>query len=437
MVIWTCDICAIAMSTNDQSSHLAGNRHSTRVQQIRATTGASGVKKKAGLDPTHLKGPAESSNTSGGIGQLSSMSIPTTSHKKKSRSSSSGTRPLEAITRNSGTLRSKTRGRGTQTIDEPDSVQKGHIASPAQSVPATALPTIEFTDEEIAKPLDFVTSYGYSYVLVWECKPCSRWMPLSSKAAHLVCATHIERLSQLYTISSPVVAQEQHKNRANAPKRNIGALQAPNLMMNSPGSSPLVSQQGSGAGTQSGTQQASRTSKRKLPKPQRNPDTPQSSTPQSKAHKTKATSSHRGLTSSWTCPQCKTVLAIHQKATHHCVRLRPSTKAPTIGPLDRFFCSFPSFCYDAHEPPAVSFRKLLRGLIRWHDWDGSDPATWEDYRKEVSKRYQAALTSEFNLWFGTEDKIECWHALCRALRIQLLPLTCKACRLVSSHILRG
>jgi hypothetical protein len=417
------------MQSKDQSSHLAGKRHATRSQQNRAVARESRVKERSGLSPTRSSRPAESSNISAGTGQLSSLSTPTTSHKQNSRSSPSGAGSSEAITHNSGTFRSKTREHGTQTNDEP---------SLAQSVPATALPAFEFTDEKIAKPLDFVTAYGYSYVLVWECKPCSRWMPLSSKAAHLICATHIERLLQLYTISSSVVAQEQYSNGAEAPMFRIGAPQALNLRMNSPGSSPLVSQQGNGAGTQSGTQQASRTSKRKSAKPQRNPDTPQSSTPQPRAHKTRATSSNTGSTSesatrSWTCPQCRAVLAIHQKAAHHCMRPRPSTQAPSIGPLDRFFRSFPSFPYDAYKSPDVSFSELLSGLRTWHTWDHKSPNTWKLYLQQVKEEYQESLTHEFNLYFGTEDDIESWHALCRAVRIQPPPLTCEDCRSVSSQ----
>jgi hypothetical protein len=429
------------MRTEYQSSHLAGKRHMTRTQQIRRVTGESRGKEMVGLDLTNSDGPVESSNTSGGTGQLSSTSTPATRNKQNSRSTPPGPGSSGETTHNPGIVRSKTRERGTQTSNGPVAVPASHTASRAQSFLTIALPAFEFTAEEIAKPMDFVTAYGCFYVLVWECKPCNRWMPLSSKPAHLVCASHVERVLQSFTVSPSVVTQEQNSPGGQASTCDVGELQASNLMMNSSRSSPLASQQVNSAGTQSGVhQQASRTSKPKSTKLQRNSHKPQSFTPQMGAHKTATASSKTGSISEsaarfWTCPHCRTVLAMHQKAAHHCVRPGPSTQAPTIGPLDRFFHSFPSYPYDACKSPDVSFSRLLSGLSKWHTWDHKNPNTWELYRKQVKEEYQTALTHEFNLYFGTEDDIVSWHALCRAVRVQPPPLTCEDCQSVSSQTL--
>lgn len=106
----------------------------------------------------------------------------------------------------------------------------------------------------------------------------------------------------------------------------------------------------------------------------------------------------------------------------------------SISPLDVFFSCFRGYQYDPSIPPAESFRSLRRGLRRWNDWDGNVPDTWKEYEKDVITRYQAALTKEFNLWFGTEDDIDSWHSLCRAIGIGPLPTTCHECREVSNNI---
>lgn len=138
---------------------------------------------------------------------------------------------------------------------------------------------------------------------------------------------------------------------------------------------------------------------------------------------------------SWVCPQCRNELVASQKAAHKCFHLGHSivkTKATEYGAIDRFFRSFPSFPYDAQKSPDVSFGQLMTGLRRWNTWDKKNPATRKLYRRQVMEDYQSALTYEFNLWFGTRDNIESWHALCRAVRIQPLPPSCEDCREVSS-----
>jgi len=133
-----------------------------------------------------------------------------------------------------------------------------------------------------------------------------------------------------------------------------------------------------------------------------------------------------------TCPDCRTVLIGDNETTHSCLYPQ-STPAPSTGPLDSFFRSFSGYQYDPSIPPAESFRSFRRGLKRWSDWDGYSPDTWKEYKEDVYTRYQAALTKEFNLWFGTEDDIMPWHSLCRAIAIHPLPPTCELCREVGNR----
>jgi hypothetical protein len=130
---------------------------------------------------------------------------------------------------------------------------------------------------------------------------------------------------------------------------------------------------------------------------------------------------------------CRMTPANGQKARHSGSGVQ-STPVPSIGPLDAFFRSFSGYHYDPSIPPAESFLSFKRGLKRWNDWDGSLPDTWKKYEEHVYTRYQAALTKEFNLWFGTEDDIKSWHSLCRAIAIHPLPTTRKKCREVSNHV---
>ena len=219
----------------------------------------------------------------------------------------------------------------------------------------------------------------------------------------------------------------------------MSEMQTSNSIMNSPQLSHPTSQQVNSTGSPGGMpeRKAPRTSKPKSATPRYNSDNSRASGSAMKKSRTAATSSKAGLipgsaTLFWTCPGCKTVVATHQKAAHKCARPGSSVETPKVGPLDRFFRSFPSFPYDAQKSPDASFGQLLSGLRTWHTWNKKNPSTWELYRKEVRERYQTALTHEFNLWFGTEDDIESWHALCRAVRIRPLPLTCEDCRSVSN-----
>ena len=125
-----------------------------------------------------------------------------------------------------------------------------------------------------------------------------------------------------------------------------------------------------------------------------------------------------------TCPSCKAVLTIHEKTNHRCSSSESKPSA-IDGPLDRFFHSYSSFHYDPSAPPATSFRLLRNHLQQRHKWARKSPEN-----DELWCSYQAALTKEFNLWFGVEDDLEAWQSLCRAVRISPLPTTIALCRSV-------
>jgi hypothetical protein len=57
----------------------------------------------------------------------------------------------------------------------------------------------------------------------------------------------------------------------------------------------------------------------------------------------------------------------------------------------------------------------LKAHYGWRRQDEDSDDAWDDY--------QSALKEELTLWFGAEDDIVAWHALCRAIRIKPLPIT--------------
>lgn len=93
-------------------------------------------------------------------------------------------------------------------------------------------------------------------------------------------------------------------------------------------------------------------------------------------------------------------------------------------PLDRFFLSYPSFIYDRSLPPAESFHRL-RNHQRWRRGSLESDEGWD--------KYQKALNEEFRLWYGAENDLDAWHALCRAIGITPLPPTCKGCEKVNHY----
>lgn len=123
----------------------------------------------------------------------------------------------------------------------------------------------------------------------------------------------------------------------------------------------------------------------------------------------------------WHCPNCDAVVAIQIKAGHTCLAAISNLVPSNDTPLDRFFLAYPSFKYDRTLPPAESFQRLRRHQ-RWKRGSPESEEGWDGYQK--------ALKEEFQLWYGAEDDIGAWHALCRAIQIKPLPKTCHECEKV-------
>ena len=122
----------------------------------------------------------------------------------------------------------------------------------------------------------------------------------------------------------------------------------------------------------------------------------------------------------WHCPNCGAVVANEAKGRHVCPPASPiidSSSTPVNDtPLDRFFLSYPSFEYKRSLPPAESFNHLRRHQ-RWRRGSLEGDNAWNQYQK--------ALKEEFSLWYGAENDLGAWHALCRAIGIVPLPTTCE------------
>jgi hypothetical protein len=116
-----------------------------------------------------------------------------------------------------------------------------------------------------------------------------------------------------------------------------------------------------------------------------------------------------------------------ENALQQHLRLQDSPVHQDTGtPLDVFFHSFPTFDYDPSLPPATSYANL-----RKHEgWQRSSAASDDAWNK-----YQDALQSELHMWYGAEDDLTAWHALCRAIGVEPLP-TCEQCEKVRDHAIR-
>ena len=98
-----------------------------------------------------------------------------------------------------------------------------------------------------------------------------------------------------------------------------------------------------------------------------------------------------------------------------------------VSPINAFFKSFPSFKFDPTITPSESYLLLAKHRKR-HSRSAQSDDVWN--------KYQEALTEEFDLWFGSEDDLEAWHALCCAVGISPLPTSCDSCEEVSIHTRR-
>lgn len=122
-------------------------------------------------------------------------------------------------------------------------------------------------------------------------------------------------------------------------------------------------------------------------------------------------------TASYNCKECDRSFGSDGALQQH-LRDSPAHAETIATPLDSFFTSFPTFDYDPSLPPATSY-SLLCEHEGWRHGDLASADAWD--------RYQDALEGELRMWFGAEDDLTAWHALCRAVGIHPLPETCGRC----------
>ncbi|KAL4779037.1 hypothetical protein BJX76DRAFT_365640 [Aspergillus varians] len=120
---------------------------------------------------------------------------------------------------------------------------------------------------------------------------------------------------------------------------------------------------------------------------------------------------------SYDCEPCNRSFSSKVALTQHLQNAAVHLLSPQ-SPLDKFFQSYPDFPYDPSLPPTDSYSSLQR-LYGWRKNTDDSSRAWA--------RFQVALDQEFSLWFGSEDDLAAWHALCRAVRIEPLPRTCQEC----------
>ncbi|QBZ65656.1 hypothetical protein PoMZ_12619 [Pyricularia oryzae] len=104
-----------------------------------------------------------------------------------------------------------------------------------------------------------------------------------------------------------------------------------------------------------------------------------------------------------------------ESAAVHQTQLQLASKTP----LDEFFLSFEDFAYNPSDPPAKSFARLEKH----RGWAADGSAS-----RKAWKKYQTALASELDMWYGPTDDLTAWHTLCRAIGIKPLPESCTQCK---------
>ena len=126
---------------------------------------------------------------------------------------------------------------------------------------------------------------------------------------------------------------------------------------------------------------------------------------------------------SFDCETCDRTFGNEEALEQH---LRDSRihQQDTETPLDVFFYSFPMFDYDPSLPPATSYANLRRHE-GWRRGSAVSDNAWN--------RYQDALQSELHMWYGAENDLTAWHALCRAIGVEPLPKTCEQCEEVGDR----
>ncbi|KAK7433888.1 hypothetical protein Landi51_13759 [Colletotrichum acutatum] len=121
---------------------------------------------------------------------------------------------------------------------------------------------------------------------------------------------------------------------------------------------------------------------------------------------------------SYDCNGCNRSFSTEEALQQH-IRDSAIHQQSTETPLDAFFRSHATFDYDRSLPPPVSYANLQRHMR----WSRDQPVSAKAWNK-----YQNALQKEFQMWFGEEDDLAAWHALCRAIGIYPLPVTSEQCK---------
>jgi heat shock protein HspQ len=129
---------------------------------------------------------------------------------------------------------------------------------------------------------------------------------------------------------------------------------------------------------------------------------------------------------SFDCDTCDRSFASEEALAQH-LRDSPVYASLRDTPLDEFFNTFPLFVYDATLSPADSYASLRR-CYGWRRGDPESDDAWD--------RYQNALKEELKLWLGAETDLIAWHSLCRAIKIEPLPPTCRDCEKVPDILTR-
>jgi hypothetical protein len=123
---------------------------------------------------------------------------------------------------------------------------------------------------------------------------------------------------------------------------------------------------------------------------------------------------------SFDCDDCNRSFNSEDALEQH-LRDSPAHHLVPETPLDAFFRSFPTFEYDPSQPPATSYAHL-RAHKGWQRGEAASADAWD--------RYQDALEGELRLWYGEEDDLAAWHALCHAIGVEPPPQTCDQCEQV-------
>lgn len=420
---WTCTICEMTMQMQSRESHLAGSRHRTAARGSWSCLICDTEMQMESRD-SHLAGRRHTDTEN----------IQLASHAQQS--SAMWKCPICDIEMSIGNRASHLTGRrhadaesesiAQAAISQETSIQwtcliceiempignrDSHLAGKRHAAAVPQLKTTTASSSSTNAALQPPSAPGGSHeytafkdlesisVSGWECKICSCHVSLAAMQSHLRTLNHMQKILEVLKITCK--AMPQSEIQGSLKKGENLQYQVRGLLITNSWANKC--DQDVVEGTKSlVTYLTTQSSRQNVP-------------------------SH----SSPPIPKSKPTTKPATKSRSKTASQPPPSAPPALGPLDAFFLSFPTFPYDPTIPPASSFRSFQAGLSNWNDFDKSACSTWNEYKNDVWERYQAALTQEFNLWFGTEDELESWYALCRAIGIVPLPKTRGKCREVS------